>query len=91
MYVSLNKQLKIFEIASKFSLGFTRERVKRCFLIPNVSAGNTKLFACELRRELSRSKRCIFSALILNSEKTRSPEPSFFLGLKSSESYIVPS
>ena len=53
MYVSINKQLIIFEIASKFSLGFSGVRVKRCFLIPNVSAGNIKLFARELRLERS--------------------------------------
>jgi hypothetical protein len=29
MYIYINKQLIIFEIASKFSLGFSRERVKR--------------------------------------------------------------
>ena len=69
MYVSINKLFIIFEIASIFSLGVSRERVKICFLIPNVSAGNIKLFARELRLERSRSKRCIFSALILNSNK----------------------
>jgi hypothetical protein len=45
IYVSINKQLVVLEIASKFSFGFPWERVKRCFLIPNVSVGNVKLFA----------------------------------------------
>lgn len=73
LFVSINKQLIIFEIASIFSLGLSRERVKRRFLIPNVSAGNIKLSARELRLERSRSKRCIFSALILNSNKPGLP------------------
>jgi len=69
MCISINKQLIIFEIASKFSLDFTRGRVKRCFLVSNVSAGIIKLCASELQLELSRSKRCMFSALILNSNQ----------------------
>jgi len=78
MFVSINKYLIIFEIASIFSLGFSRERVKRYFLIPNVSAGNIMLFARGLRFERSRSKRCIFSALILNSNKPGLLSPVYF-------------
>jgi hypothetical protein len=39
MYVSI----QVFKIAFAFSLGFARERVKRNFLISNVSTGNITL------------------------------------------------
>jgi hypothetical protein len=39
----MHGSIQVFEIAFVFSLGFARERVKRCFLISNVSTGNITL------------------------------------------------